>query len=304
MAAGADRVDGLADAVGCRPTRSSRVLRLLAMYGVVTEVTDGRYRPDAARRSTAERCAGIAPIVVRHERAGLPEPLMTAPLDSLLTGAPVFEQVMGLTVLRLRDRRPCLGRSVRRADGRGDAGTAAAVVDAYEFDGIERLVDVGGGNGTLLAAILRAHPRHARCSSSTSRPSSNVRCRRSRHRTSPIGSTSSPVTSSRLGLPAGDAYLLSWIIHDWDDDDARRILANCRRAIGDGRPAAAGRGDRAARGRAPLLQDARHRDARGPRRSGADRGRVPNAARATPASNWSRSTRRPRRCSVLEARPV
>jgi hypothetical protein len=105
----------------------------------------------------------------------------------------------------------------------------AAIVDAYDFSRFRRLVDVGGGQGALLAAILAANthvqgvlydlPAVVSGASALRRDGIAERCEI-------IGGDFYDSVPS-----GGDAYLLSGIIHDWSDEAAVRILKNCRRAI-------------------------------------------------------------------------
>ena len=103
-----------------------------------------------------------------------------------------------------------------------------AIADAYDFSKFERLVDVGGGHGALLIAILTRHPTlrgvlHDLPAVVESAPRAQAS------------------VADRLEIAAGDffesvppgadAYLLSGVIHDWNDDAALRILKNCRRAM-------------------------------------------------------------------------
>jgi SAM-dependent methyltransferase len=102
-----------------------------------------------------------------------------------------------------------------------------AIVDAYDFSRFERIVDIGGGHGALLLAILTANPRVQGVLYDLA---------------GVVAGASVPSTvADRLeivagdffeGVPAGaDAYLLKGIIHDWNDASAGAILRNCRRAI-------------------------------------------------------------------------
>jgi len=110
---------------------------------------------------------------------------------------------------------------------------ARAIAGAYDFGRWGSLMDVGGGNGSLLAAILRAH-RDLR---GVLVDQAHV-LERLRHR-----DMGSPQVASRLrvepcdffqAIPSGcRALLMKNIIHDWDDARARQILLNCRRAVPD-----------------------------------------------------------------------
>jgi len=106
----------------------------------------------------------------------------------------------------------------------------APVLAAYDFGGAQTVVDVGGGRGELLAAILRTHPEmrgiladHARVMADArqvfDRAGVSDRC----------GIVSADVMTE---VPRyGNVYLLKSIIHGLDDDAAVRLLGNCRRAI-------------------------------------------------------------------------
>jgi len=104
---------------------------------------------------------------------------------------------------------------------------AAAVLEGYDFAAIGTLVDVGGGQGQLLASILKVYPAmhgilfdlpHVIVGAEALLAAAGVadRCVR-------IGG------SFFQSVPGGgDAYLLSVVIHDWDDERATSILKNCR----------------------------------------------------------------------------
>jgi hypothetical protein len=105
----------------------------------------------------------------------------------------------------------------------------AAIVGAYDFSKLERIVDVGGGHGLLLAKILSANP-HLR-GVLHDLPSVVVGARVLRQK--PISQRCEIIGGDFFkGVPGGaDAYILKGIIHDWNDEAALKILRNCRRAI-------------------------------------------------------------------------
>ena len=112
---------------------------------------------------------------------------------------------------------------------------AEAVVAAYDFSGFDRIIDVGGGTGVLLAAILTANPGpHGvlfDLPEVVGQATETLEAAGLAGRFEVVGG------DFFTALPAGaDAYLLSRVVHDWDDADAGRILASCHRAMpADGR---------------------------------------------------------------------
>src|SRR5262249_35381864 len=108
--------------------------------------------------------------------------------------------------------------------------SVAPVVAAYDFGARDTIVDVGGGHGAVLAAVLGGHPTARgilfdlpQVIDGAGQP---LRDAGVHDRCTCVGG------DFFVAVPAGgDAYLLSNIIHDWDDDHAVRILANCRSAM-------------------------------------------------------------------------
>jgi SAM-dependent methyltransferase len=109
-------------------------------------------------------------------------------------------------------------------------GDGPAVVASYDFSRFECIVEVGGGSGTLLAAILQSAPKLRgilldlpyvieQAQKAPLLASLAARCEFAR-------------ASFFDAVPAGaDAYILKHVIHDWDDERATQILANCRQAM-------------------------------------------------------------------------
>lgn len=129
-------------------------------------------------------------------------------LAAVRHGGTAFEQVHGDRFFDHLRRHPEQEAAFQASMAGRSEQEAVDVVAAYDFGGIGRLVDVGGGHGILLGAILRSAPDL---------------------RAVLVGG------DFFAGVPAGaDACLLSRVLHDWSDDDARRVLATCRAAMGPG----------------------------------------------------------------------
>ncbi|MEV0604586.1 methyltransferase [Streptomyces sp. NPDC050315] len=108
---------------------------------------------------------------------------------------------------------------------------AEAVLPVYDWAGLGRLVDVGGGNGTMLATLLRAHP--ALRGTVFDQPET-ARSARATLAAAGIGDRGDAVGGDFFGeLPSGaGGYLLCAVLHDWDDEAAVAILRGCARAAG------------------------------------------------------------------------
>ena len=110
---------------------------------------------------------------------------------------------------------------------------AQAIVEAYDFSASLNVVDVGGGHGTLLAAILGANPTIRGVL--LDRPQV-IEGARTFLEAAQVADRCSLIEGDFLeSVPAGaDTYLLKCIVHDWDDVSATIILRNCRQAMGAG----------------------------------------------------------------------
>ncbi|MFC7310778.1 methyltransferase [Streptomyces monticola] len=107
---------------------------------------------------------------------------------------------------------------------------AAKIAQAYDWSKFSHLIDLGGGGGILLGALLEAHPTlHGTVldlPGTVERAEKNLAARGLGDRASVRGG------SFFDPLPAADAYVLSSVIHDWDDAQSVDILKNCAAAAG------------------------------------------------------------------------
>ena len=102
---------------------------------------------------------------------------------------------------------------------------------AYDFSGISKIVDIGGGQGTLITAILQAHPHMQGIVFDLP---DLVEEARNIIEAGGVGDRCEIIVGDFFeAVPVGgDAYILQAVIHNWDDSPATAILKNCRRAIG------------------------------------------------------------------------
>jgi hypothetical protein len=101
------------------------------------------------------------------------------------------------------------------------------------FSGVGTLADIGGGNGTVISAVLKQYP--AMRGVHFDLPAVSGRARADIEVAGLAGRCRTEAGSFFEGVPAGaDVYLLRHIIHDWDDDRSVAILKNCRAVMGPG----------------------------------------------------------------------
>jgi SAM-dependent methyltransferase len=222
--------DELAQATGTHPGALYRLLRFLAGVGLFREVAPRRF-------ALTELGAGL-----RADVPGSIRPFLLMILDevhwpawgqllhSVTTGETAFAHVHGAGFFDFLARHPESAATFQRAMTSNVAQSGTAITRAYDFSGIGRLVDVGGGHGLLLATILRTHP--AMRGVLFDRPEVVAEAGAALEEAG-VADRCEVVGGDFFAdvPPGGDAYLMRQIVHDWDDAQAAVILANCRRAL-------------------------------------------------------------------------
>ena len=210
----------VAEVVGADAPTLERVLRGLAAYGAVVEHPGRRFAVAplgellCADRPGAQRGAMLARGQVYYAAVG-------GLLAAVRSGGVPFESVHGERFFAHLGAHPELVGAFQASMRDRSAREAAAVVAAYDFTAFRQVVDVGGGGGVLLKAVLDAAPGVSGVL--FDRPEVAAR--------SPLPAVAGDFF---VDVPAGaDAYLLSRVIHDWSDADAVAILRTCRRAMSD-----------------------------------------------------------------------
>jgi ubiquinone/menaquinone biosynthesis C-methylase UbiE len=208
-----------------------RILRGLGAEGVLDELPDGRFqlneRGDCLRSDAPRslRNSIIARGDLYYSAAG-------GLFEAARKGGVPFEREYGARFFDYLSEHPESGAAFQESMDNRAANEAAEVAAAYDFTKLERLIDVGGGQGVLLQAILAAAPRLRAILFDQPEVISRARKKLT------------ALTPERCAFVAGDffesvphgngAYLLSRIIHDWNDEAATRILRNCRAAMQPG----------------------------------------------------------------------
>ena len=229
LANGPRHAEELARAVDCHAPSLHRLLRALASVGLCTEREDGAFAltalgsllcSDAAQslRSWTILCGKyLWPIW-----GNLLHSVRTGESARALSGGGD-----GFSELR-HDEHAAL--VFNRAMAELTRLVAAEVVRCYRFEGMRRIVDVGGGYGALLAAVLQAEPAAHGVLIDLPHAIDGARAHLA---ASGVAERCECIAGDFFDtLPSdADAYLLKAVLHDWDDERARLILRTCRRAV-------------------------------------------------------------------------
>jgi O-methyltransferase domain/Dimerisation domain len=209
-----------------------RIMRALASVGVFHEL-DGRWFAltpvgECLRADAIEPVGGYAAYIGRDQQwrawGGL--------LDAIRTGENAFRHVHGSSTWEYRAQHPAEGAIFDRAMTDLTRRVNRTIVESYDFGRFGQIVDVGGGRGALLAAILLRHP----VATGVLFDLPTVVAQSERVLV-PIAERCEVRGGDFFvdALPTGaDAYVLKTVLHDWDDRDARRILGACRAAATSG----------------------------------------------------------------------
>jgi len=227
LAADERSVDDLAMETCSHADALYRVMRLLAAEGVFRETDTRRFvLTEIGEALRSNRRSSPCDLVRMLNQ----EPYLAfAQLGhSVRTGLPAFDEVYRKPRFDWLADHPDEATLFQRAMIALNQGSNEAIAEAYDFGPFSRVVDVGGGYGQLLSAILTRHPH---LSGVLFDLPSGVQMARS----GAVGSL--PRTEFVAGsffetVPQGaDVYMLKKVIHDWNDKQAAVILRNCRDAM-------------------------------------------------------------------------
>jgi len=227
---GAQSTEVLARETGTDAPTLRRLLRALASLGVIDELEPDRFALN---------------VLGEQLRTGVPGSVRNLALTfgseqswrswgelrhSIMTGAPAMRHVFGMEPFEYLAAHPQQAARFNEAMAEITRQVARSVVAGYDFAPFRTIVDVGGGNGTLIVPILKAAPKLRGIIFDS--PSGSAEASRQLEAHS---------LSERCEVIAGDffssvprnadAYILKSIIHDWDDERSVTILRNCREAI-------------------------------------------------------------------------
>jgi O-methyltransferase domain/Dimerisation domain len=217
----------LAADAGTDPDATHRLLRALATLGILEQADDAFALTEFGRPLLAGSPASLAPQAKIQA-----DPAVWAAWGNLAhtvrTGETSFTALHGTDLWTHRARHPDHSHDFDDLMTTLSASVVDAVAASYDFSSRSHVVDVGGGQGSLVTAVLRRNPHLTGGVFDQA------------HVVSPAGPSelagrwSSTTGSFFDEVPAADCYLLKWILHDWSDEECVEILSRCRESLADG----------------------------------------------------------------------
>ena len=230
LAGGAKTAADLAQELKLHAPSLYRFMRTLAGMGILSEVESQTFTLTPLGEALKADAPGSARATILTLTGDICSHSFDRLLYSLETGKTGFEQAFGMPIFDYLADHPEEASLFSETMIGIHGSEPPAVAAAYDFSQFESIVDVGGATGNMLTNILRLHDRPRGVLFDLLHVVSDAPSLIEGHGLqSRISIESGSFFES---VPSGhDAYILSHIIHDWDEDECQRILQNCRRAI-------------------------------------------------------------------------
>jgi len=228
LADGPKDVETLARSAECNASSLYRLLRGLATLGICAERKDGRFELTALgshlRHDVPQSLCHWTIWWGRHRW-----PMWANLTESVKTGKSGRTLAPGQKLYEQLERDPETARVFHGAMVELTRLSSVEVVRAYDFAGMNRVVDVGGGYGELLAAVLGAHPRMRGVLLDLPRVIESVSAQ---EREDWMQRCEFVAGDFFQAVPEeGDGYLLKSVLHNWEDARCAEILRSCMRAM-------------------------------------------------------------------------
>lgn len=229
LAGGPRRVDELAKAAECHARSFGRFMRALTSLGICAEPEDGCFEltpmGSLLRSDVPDSLRAWTIMWGKHQW-----PVWGNLLHSVQTGQSARKLVRGTDGFEHLANDPEAAAVFNAAMTGITRFAASEVIRAYDFSGARRIIDVGGGHGELLIAILKAFPETHGAVFDMPHAFEGAR---ERARNAGVTERCEFLAGDFFEAvpPGGDVYLLKSIIHDWNDERSAVILRNCRGAM-------------------------------------------------------------------------
>lgn len=232
VAAGARTAPAVAALESSDTDATYRLMRAMAAIGLLDHDGQGGFAVTALGGLLRENAPGsLRAAALARSGPGLWQGLGLLP-QAVREGASQIVQATGRTLFDFFTANTEAARIFSQAMADLSGQVAEDVVALLDLDGASSVADIGGANGSLVVALLRAHPELTGLVFDLPHVADGARAAA---RAAGVADRFTAVAGDFFAaVPAADYYLLKWILHDWRDEDCVRILRNCRAGGGPG----------------------------------------------------------------------
>lgn len=233
LAGGPKTADEIAAATNANAGAIYRVFRALSSVGVLTVDADQRFGLTPLSETLRTDAPGSLRAFATVELGEEHYPAWGELLYSVKTGGIAFDKHFGMPIWEFFAKNPENARTFDDAMTNVSLAVKDAVLASYDASTIRKLVDIAGGHGSLLASILKANPEMKGVLFDLPDVAEGAR---NRIEAEGLSDRCEVVAGDFFkSVPEGaDAYIMKWIIHDWDDERSIAIFKNIRRAMAEG----------------------------------------------------------------------
>jgi hypothetical protein len=221
----------LAELVHADADALERLMRYLAVRGLLSRDESGQYALTARGEPLRDDHPAGLRFALDIEGVGRAELSYVRLLDSIRTGEAAFPLQFGHTFWEDMAANPGLTATFNTSMGASVPERSPEIISGYDWASLGHVIDVGGGNGSLLIALLTAYPSLR--GTVFDRPETADEAREALAAAG-VADRAEAVTGSFFDpVPAGaGGYVLSLVVHNWNDDNTRAILRRCSDAAG------------------------------------------------------------------------
>jgi hypothetical protein len=227
LKSGAKSAEELAEMTGMHAPALYRLLRALASVDMLASRPGGRFGLTPLSELLVTDAPGSMRWFVVSELGQEHYPAWGNLMHSLKTGEIAFDNHFGVDIWKYFQQNPEDGAVFNDSMSSMTAVVNEKITSLYDFSRFNKIVDIGGGHGGLITSILKANPQAFGVLFDAPQV---VEGARPKIEAAGLADRCAAVAGDFFkSVPAGgDAYIMKWIIHDWDDERAIRILSNCR----------------------------------------------------------------------------
>jgi len=226
---GPKTADELAATTNMHAPSLFRILRALASVGVLNSA-DGRFALTPLSETLVTDAPGSLRWFAVSELGQEHYPAWGNLMHSVKTGEIAFDHFFGMDAWKYFQQNPEDAEVFNNSMSAMTAAANEAILSLYDFSGFTKIVDLGGGHGGLITSILKANPE---LKGVLFDAPTVIEGARSKIEAAGLADRCETIAGDFFkSVPAGgDAYIMKWIIHDWNDELATTILKNCRNQI-------------------------------------------------------------------------